>query len=206
MNSSVYARPDKPRFMETYFRGRYKVKSDSFQISNPIELDKATECHVTPLTVAKRMVEYSEVRNNSVLEPSAGTGNLIQALLNDGNSEITAVEKNPELSRYLTNNFENIETINMCLLNYANSYDRKKFPRIIMNPPFREVKKHISSAFSLLGLNGHFSANNTGPATLVALVPSNFDYPDAVTMERLNRNTFSTTSVMTKIIRIRRYI
>jgi len=206
LNYSVYARPDKPRFMETNFRGRHKVKPDSFQITKPIELDKTTECHVTPLRVAKKMVEYSEVRNSSVLEPSAGTGNLIQALLNDGNSEITAVEKNPELSRYLTDNFENIEIINMCFLNYANSYDRKKFPRIIMNPPFREVKKHISSALSLLGLNGDFPANNTGPATLVALVPSNFDYPDAVTMERLDRDTFSTTNIMTKIIRIRRYI
>jgi hypothetical protein len=53
-----------------------------------------------------------------------------------------------------------------------------------MNPPFSDVRKHISAALSLMGRDGHAE-----PATLVALVPV---------------DTFSTARVNTKIIRIRK--
>ena len=42
------------------------------------------------------------------------------------------------------------------------------------------------------------------PATLVALVPVTFEYPEAEQLETLPPDTFSTARVHTKIIRIRR--
>ena len=65
-----------------------------------------------------------------------------------------------------------------------------------MNPPFRELRKHVAAALSLLGRGGHDAA------TLVALVPVTFEHPDAEHLETLPPDTFSPARVHTKIIRI----
>ncbi len=52
-----------------------------------IAVDSATECHVTPMDVAARMVSYlGPVGDYPTLEPQAGTGNLIRALYDAGYS------------------------------------------------------------------------------------------------------------------------
>lgn len=71
------------------------------------------------------------------------------------------------------------------------------YPRIIMNPPFSEVRKHIAAALTLLGRGGH-----EAHAVLVALVPTTFVHPNAETLEILPTDTFATAKVHTKIIRI----
>lgn len=76
---------------------------------------------------------------------------------------------------------------------------RVEFPRIIMNPPFSSVRKHIAAALRLMGRGGHAE-----PARLVALVPITFDHPEAVTLETLPADTFATAKVNTKIICIER--
>ncbi|WP_205949700.1 hypothetical protein [Paracoccus sp. SM22M-07] len=91
-------------------------------------------------------------------------------------------------------------TIHGCFLEYADEVKgRVEFPRIIMNPPFRAVRKHIAAVLSLLGRGGHAE-----PATLVALVPLTFEHPEAEHLETLPPETFSTARVHTKIIRVRR--
>jgi hypothetical protein len=74
-----------------------------------------------------------------------------------------------------------------------------EFPRVIMNPPFSDVRKHVAAALSLMGRGGHAE-----PATLVALVPITFQHDDAETLETLPPDTFATAKVHTKIIRIER--
>ncbi|MNE94482.1 hypothetical protein D3C80_1924490 [compost metagenome] len=66
-----------------------------------------------------------------------------------------------------------------------------------MNPPFREVKKHMNAALSLMGQGGHMEA-----AVLVALVPVTYNHDDAETLEYLPATTFANAKVNTKIIRI----
>lgn len=84
-------------------------------------------------------------------------------------------------------------------LEYANdAQGRIEFPRIVMIPPFRAVKKHLAAALSLLGRSGHDCA------TLVALVPITYEHEEAEELEELGRDTFPAAAVYTKIIRIAR--
>jgi hypothetical protein len=163
-------------------------------------VDKATECHVTPSDVARRMVKYlGDNGDYLTLEPSAGTGNLARALIDAGHSknELIMVEKHIKLASML-HGFGTVN--NACFLEWAEERRGKvEFPRVIMNPPFSDVRKHVAAALSLMGRNGHQE-----PACLVALVPITFRHDDAETLEELPPETFATARVYTKIIRILR--
>jgi hypothetical protein len=137
------------------------------------------------------------------LEPSAGTGALMTALLNAGQSpcEMVAIERERTLYAALSSRseFHGAGFINRCFLEYAEEARGKvEFPRVIMNPPFRQVKQHVAAALSLMGRGGHDE-----PPQLVALVPVTFNHPDAQTVETLPAGTFSSApGVHTKIILI----
>lgn len=196
---AIYFRPNKPLTIPVRKRGEVAPLS---QIEAPeiIAVDRATECHVTPDDVAGRMVDYLGPQGDYLtLEPSAGTGQLARALLAFGHSprELTMIERHHQLAA-MTRKIG--PTIHGCFLDYADEVKgRAAFPRIIMNPPFREVRKHIAAALSLLGRAGHAE-----PATLVALVPVTFEHPEAEHLETLPPETFSLARVHTKIIRVRR--
>ncbi|MCY1170787.1 hypothetical protein D9M73_108770 [compost metagenome] len=145
------------------------------------------------------MVRYlGDVGDYLTLEPSAGTGNLSRALIESGHSryELVQVERHTKLAGQL-HRFGTV--INRCFLEYAFEVRGKvQFPRVIMNPPFREVRKHIAAARDLMGAHGHSEA-----PTLVALVPITFQTDDMETLEHLPDDTFATAKVLTKIVRIR---
>lgn len=199
MKAKLYTRPAKPMFVSV----KHRCDFEAVKATAPIEIvavDKFTECHVTPDAVAARMVSYLGPQGDFLtLEPSAGTGQLVRALFAAGHSryEITMVERHIKLA----NNLHGLgPVINRCFLEYAEEARWKvEFPRIIMNPPFSQVRKHVAAALSLLGRNGH-----TEPATLVALVPVTFEHDEAETLEHLPDDTFATARVHTKVIRIRR--
>lgn len=94
----------------------------------------------TPPEIAARMVELLEVEPGMcVLEPSAGTGNLIKALLDfEPSLQITAVEIDVALAKNLTVRFPQVKVIcGNCLdIPIGTLYDR-----IIMNPPFGRGNK-----------------------------------------------------------------
>lgn len=196
MKPSVYTRPTKPLFVSVKRREDFKPLDKP----KPVEIvavDAATECHVTPDDVAARMVRYlGPVGDYLTLEPSAGTGQLVRALLASGHSdcELTMVERHIKLANQLR---ALGPVINRCFLEYADEARGKvEFPRIIMNPPFSQVRKHIAAALSLLGKGGH------DRVTLVALVPITFQNSEAEELETLPSDTFATAKVNTKIIRI----
>ncbi|KAB2681150.1 MULTISPECIES: methyltransferase type 11 [Brucella] len=197
MKANVYSRPAKPLWVSVKQRDDFEklAKAEPIEI---VAVDKATECHVTPDNVADRMVSYlGPTGDYLTLEPSAGTGQLTKALLRSGHSqfELTQIERHIKLAAGL-HKFGPV--INRCFLEYASeAVGKVEFPRIIMNPPFREVRPHVKAALSLMGQNGH-----TEPATLVALVPITFEHPDAETLEVLPSDTFAAAKVNTKIIRI----
>lgn len=198
---SIYSRPGKP--MTIPVRKRCKVAPITFDKSQePVYVDKSTECHVTPPAVAARMVSYLGGPGDKLtLEPSAGTGNLANALLDSGHSqyELTMIEKHIGLCKHL---YPLGPVINKCFLEYAKEAQGKvHFPRVIMNPPFKAVKAHVNAALSLMGRDGH-----NCPARLVALVPVTFDHPEMETIEHLDETTFSTAKVRTKIIQIEKQI
>ena len=202
MDKSVYQRPSKPATM-TVTRRREAPDMVLPELPTVVEVDKYSECHVTPPDVAERMVDYlGPVGDFMTLEPSAGTGNLIDALYQSGHSrfELTAIERHYGLCGEIRKRFNGdqfVDPIAQCFLDYAHEAAGKiEFPRILMNPPFRAVKKHMSAALSLLGRNGH------PVATLVALVPVTYNHEDAETLEKLGPDTFPSAKVWTKIIRI----
>lgn len=201
MKPSVYSRPGKPLVIPVKRRRDFEplAKVEPAEI---VAVDKFTECHVTPPDVAARMVGYlGSVGDYLTLEPSAGTGNLSRALLAAGHSryELCQVERHNSLAARLHGIGP---VINRCFLEYAEEARGKvEFPRVLMNPPFSDVRKHVAAALSLMGTGGH--GHGFRP-TLVALVPITFRHDDAEELEILPDDTFSTAKVRTKIIRIQR--
>lgn len=203
MNRSLYTRPNKPASMPVRRRRAQGPELAPVEVPEVIAVDRATECHVTPSSVAARMVDYlGPVGDYLTLEPQAGTGNLVQALLAAGYSPggLVAVERHTALCSAIRARFtdgRSISLMNRCFLEYAQETAGKiEYPRIVMNPPFRAVKKHMDAALSLLGSGGH------AEACLVALVPTTYEHEDARTIEVLDRDTFANAKVMTKIIKI----
>ena len=96
---AIYNRPAKPLFT-TVTRRRDPAPLATLDLAAPIAVDKATECHVTPSDVAARMVRaLGPCGDIMTLEPSAGTGQLVRALLEAGQSkfEICQVERHHAL-------------------------------------------------------------------------------------------------------------
>lgn len=204
MNKDLYSRPPKPKTLSVTRRGGAPEKALP-ELPQIVEVDRYSECHVTPPDVAARMVDYlGPVGDFLTLEPSAGTGNLIAALYESGHSrhELTAIERHYALCKEIRKRFSGsqyIDVIQQCFLEYAQTAQGGiEFPRILMNPPFREVRKHMAAALSLLGNGGHDGC------TLVALVPITYQNDEAETLEELDSETFSAAKVFTKIIRIER--
>ena len=198
---SIYTRPDKP-FLTPRKHRPSLGEMKPLELAAPVMVDKATECHVTPPDVAARMVRYLGPQGDYfTLEPSAGTGQLARALLASGHSscELCMVERHNTLAARLhASEFRGAGIVNSCFLEWASEVRGKvEFPRVIMNPPFSEVRKHVAAALSLLGRNGHECA-----PVLVALVPITFEHLEAETLEILPADTFATARVNTKIIRV----
>lgn len=201
MNKNIYTRPDKPRTMAVTKRQQEAPAMELPAMPDITAVDSFSECHVTPMAVARRMVDYlGDPGDYLTLEPEAGTGNLIQTLFESGHScyELTVIERHIGLCSEIRKRFKGdqyIDPICQCFLEYADQAVGKiEFPRIIMNPPFKRVKQHIQAALSLLGPGGH------NRAVLVALVPITYHHTDMIVLEELPRDTFSTVTVATKII------
>jgi hypothetical protein len=196
MKPDLYRMARKPQALTVRRREDFAPPTAA-PIPEIVAVDRATECHVTPPDVAARMVRYlGEQGDYLTLEPSAGTGALVRALLDAGHSryELTQVERHNALAVGL---HKYGPVFNRCFLEYAEEARGKvQFPRIIMNPPFSAARRHIRAARSLLGHGGH-----TAPPVLVALVPITFDNDGAETLEILPPNTFAHARVNTKIIR-----
>lgn len=197
MKKSVYSRPNKPFFVSVRHRASRDIPK-ALDHKKPLVIDKASECHVTPCSVAHRMVEYLGPPGDfCTLEPSAGNGALVSTLLANGypSEKICAIERHHKLAAHLET--LGVPVIQTCFLTYAEEVKgRAEYQRIVMNPPFSKVLRHIEAAMSLLGQN----CNNV-PATLVALVPVTFEHDEAETLETLPEDTFLTCRVRTKVIR-----
>ena len=202
MDKSLYTRPNKARTM--LVKDRRRAPTQALPELPPIvAIGRDSECHVTPQNAAKTMVEALEApTDENVLEPQAGTGNLVKTLLDYGHSpsRITMVERSYQLCEGLKFRFDISlvpDPINECFLEYAKaSKNTVGYSRIICNPPFRMAKTHVNAALDLL------TASVNGNAILVALVPITFNRDEAELIEILPNDTFTTAAVHTKIIRI----
>lgn len=121
----------------------------------------APQLFATPRELAAQMVDLAGIEpGHMVLEPSAGTGNIIGAMggrmfgHNPERGGVVAVEINGELVKHLVREFPLTQVLQRDFLECVNELGT--FDRILMNPPFENGAdiKHIKHAFSMLKPGG----------------------------------------------------
>lgn len=126
-----------------------------------VKVVSAPQLFPTPPDIAAKMVDLAELESGlCVLEPSAGTGNLVQAVLDAVDTEVLAYEINQTLVSELGRKFPSYK----CQARRADFLEvtdfQGSYPRIIMNPPFQngEDIKHIRHAQKFLAPGGRLVA------------------------------------------------
>lgn len=131
------------------------------QLKTGVQVVSAPQLFPTPPSLAARMVELAEIEpGHSVLEPSAGTGNILRAIreATGGSAVRTAIEINPRLCDRLRIAEEGAHVINCDFLQF--DAPATKYDRILMNPPFANADdiKHIRHALGMLKPGGRLVA------------------------------------------------
>ena len=137
-----------------------------------IQIVAVPQLFETPAHLAERMIdeaellpEYhdeSDINDCKILEPSAGTGKLIEAILNAGAGltwkNISIVEQDRNLCGMLSAKYKRAYPGDFLERGYWELGG--KFDRIIMNPPFINGAdiKHIKHALTMLADNGRLVA------------------------------------------------
>lgn len=127
------------------------------ELKEGVQVVSAPQLFPTPQVIADKMVNYlNPEAGDKILEPSAGTGNLLKAMIDQGctKDQLSIAEINGALSNQLAKDYGRV---------YPGDFlDRGHwelggyFDKIIMNPPFKngEDIKHIKHALSMLTLRG----------------------------------------------------
>lgn len=131
------------------------------QLKQGVQVVSAFQLFPTPPSLAARLVEIAGVSaGQSILEPSAGTGNILRAIreATGGGAIRTAVEISTSLCDRLRISESGAEIMNADFLQCNG--DLGAFDRIIMNPPFANGDdiKHIKHAASMLKPGGRLVA------------------------------------------------
>ncbi len=161
-----------------------------------VQVVTAPQLFPTPADVARQVIELADIRpGHRVLEPSAGTGALLDAL--PALERIVAVEINASLARVLRAKFrpERVDVRNADFLQCNG--DLGTFDRIVMNPPFGKADdiRHIEHARRMLAPGGRLVAVcANGPRQQERLKPQ------AETWIDLPPDTFAGTSVRAAIV------
>jgi hypothetical protein len=100
----------------------------------------------TPPEVAATMLDQLDLRGKIVLEPSAGSGNLVEACLERGAEEVLAVEPEPKLRAILASSLA-VLIGNDWLQVQAEQISHVDV--IAMNPPFSADEAHILHAWEV---------------------------------------------------------
>jgi hypothetical protein len=103
----------------------------------------------TPPEVAALMLDPLDLRGKTVLEPSAGSGNLVRECINRGAGEVMWCESEPKLRSILAN----IRSATMIQgwpdFLQVQAADVSHIDLIVMNPPFSADERHILHAWEI---------------------------------------------------------
>lgn len=152
---------------------------------------KSHQFYPTPKALALRAVELAEIgADDSVLEPSAGTGGLADHIADP--SKLVCVEVSPLHCAVLESKGYNVEQADFLKWGAGRFFDR-----IVANPPFSEGRwqAHLEHAASMLSDGGR----------LVAILPASAKGKDLLpgfnlTFDGPYSNEFSGTSVSVVIV------
>jgi len=208
MNINCFTRPNKPLVCK---RPNFDIKIPLVEIEAPklLTVDAGTECHTTPDHVADLMVSYLNYEHATlntasmgVLEPHAGTGQLVAAMLRAGimGGFINTVELHYKLVEHMRGRFEGT-SVNLNQGDFLTDYKifeyspREEYSgeqRIICNPPFKKIIAHMDQVYKCLRPEG----------VAICLVPITYKKIDHEVLETLDSDTFAHAKVNTKIIKI----
>lgn len=112
------------------------------------------EFYPTPEYIVEKMLEGVDMNYvETVLEPSAGKGDIVKSVKNHANYhqelDIDCVEINPDLRNLLKGS--NMRVVGDDFLTY---HTMKQYDLIIMNPPFSEGDKHLTKALKMQKASG----------------------------------------------------
>jgi phospholipid N-methyltransferase len=132
---------------------------------NAVTTVSAPQLFPTPKELAERIVlDEAAIPNGSkldILEPSAGTGRLLEPLFNHelGGGRVVAVEINAQLAGGLRSQYPSAEVKHNDFLSMMHA-ELGSFDRIIMNPPFTESQDiaHVQHAYKFLKPGGRIVA------------------------------------------------
>ena len=100
----------------------------------------------TPKSLIHKMIKKIKGSPGRILEPSAGRGDIIEALKEEQRyGKIYAIENDPELQAMLRG--KKIDLLDSDFLGYAGM---DKFDLILGNPPYAECDKHLLKAIDIL--------------------------------------------------------
>lgn len=99
----------------------------------------------TPPNVIEDILQNVNFIGATVLEPSAGSGNFVRYLRENGAKEVIACENDPRLRRIVEKECRIIKDDFFCL----ESHEISHIELIIMNPPFSTQEKHILHAWEI---------------------------------------------------------
>jgi len=144
-----------------------------------VQVVSAPQLFPTPPEIAEKMVEYAEIDDDmNILEPSAGTGNLIAAVFKTApRCFVLAYEINASIAAQLNTKYYSVDAGNVTVQcdDFLTIIDESRsFDRVIMNPPFQNGDdiKHIKHALTMLKPGGTLVALcANGPRQQAALQP-----------------------------------
>jgi len=155
--------PDPPKHTQAAEPEAEQFDAMRETLRHGVQVVSAPQLFPTPADLADRMVEDADLKpGQNVLEPSAGTGAIIDAIrrkLNHGTA-ITAVEINPTLAHRLAF-FDCLGADRVHPKDFLTcNGDLGQFDRILMNPPFANGQDiaHIRHALTMLKPGGRLVA------------------------------------------------
>ena len=99
----------------------------------------------TPEDVIVQMLAMSDITDKVILEPSAGSGNIVTFLQNNGAKEVVACEKNTKLRNIVEKKCQVIADDFLSVTSDIVSH----VDMIVMNPPFSCEEDHILHAYNI---------------------------------------------------------
>lgn len=108
-----------------------------------------SDFYPTPPEVAAEMLDPLDLRGRVVLEPSAGSGNLVRECLARGAAEVLWCEKEPQLQDILTSIRGASPAHRYADFLQVHPADVSHIDLIVMNPPFSADEAHILHAWEI---------------------------------------------------------
>jgi|GEM_PF-4211289 len=130
------------------------TESEVSQIKQTAIEQQVWDFYPTPSSAIAKLLDVAQLdRKHSVLEPSAGCGDLASAVAGSGVNQIDCFELNPLLQRALK-----LQGFNVLGADFLKSQPKPIYDRILANPPFGNngVSRHTQHAYQFLKPGGKF--------------------------------------------------